>query len=127
MPRFRETVPVDDYVLDVLMRDLVGHDQQPAAFLVYLFLFGRAARTNWRPVAASLRMIAEETGLSKSAVHTAVVALQRNELIASERAHATAVPEHAVLRHWRQTPAAVVSRQVRAARKQKATRSKPRG
>jgi hypothetical protein len=33
MPRFRRTVPIDDYVLDVLMRDLVGHDQQPAAFL----------------------------------------------------------------------------------------------
>src|SRR5437899_2297787 len=98
MPRFRETVPVDDYVLDVLMRDLVGHDQQPAAFLVYLFLYGRAARDGWRPVAASLRMIAEETGLSKSAVHTAVAALLRNELITTERAHRTAVPEHRVLR-----------------------------
>ena len=48
MPRFRTTVPVDDYVLDVLMRDLVAHDQQPSAFLVYLFLFGRAARQRWR-------------------------------------------------------------------------------
>ena len=38
--RFRETIPVDDYVLDVLMRDLVGHDQQPAAYLVYLYLYG---------------------------------------------------------------------------------------
>ena len=38
MPRFRATVPVDDYVLDVLMRDLIAHDQQPSAFLVYLFL-----------------------------------------------------------------------------------------
>src|SRR5471030_3046401 len=123
MPRFRETVPIDDYVLDVLMRDLVGHDQQPAAFLVYLFLFGRAARTNWRPVAASLRIIAEETGLSKSAVQTAVAALRRNELIASRQVHATAVPEHAVLRHWRQSPAAVVSRQARVAHTQKATRN----
>lgn len=119
MPRFRETVPVDDYVLDVLMRDLVGHDQQPAAFLVYLFLFGRAARTNWRPVAASRRMIAEETGLSKSAVQTAITALRRNELIASEQAHATAVPEHAVLRHWRETPAAVMLRESRARRGKK--------
>lgn len=121
MPRFRQTVPIDDYVLDVLMRDLVGHDQQPAAFLVYLFLFGRAARANWRPVAASLRMMAEETGLSKSAVHTAVTALRRNELIASRQAHATAVPEHEVLRHWRQSPAAVVARQVRAGKKSHAT------
>jgi hypothetical protein len=102
MPRFRETVPIDDYVIDVLMRDLVGHDQQPAAFVVYLFLFGRAARERWRPVAASLRMIADETGLSKSAVQTAVATLQRRELIATERAHATAAPTHRVLRHWRE-------------------------
>lgn len=101
MPRFRETIPIDDYVLDVLMRDLIGHDAQPAAFVVYLFLFGRAARQRWRPVAASLRMIAEETGLSKSAVQTAIATLQRRELIATERAHATAVPAHQVLRHWR--------------------------
>lgn len=100
MPRFRKTVPVDDYVLDVLMRDLVAHDQQPSAFLVYLFLFGRAARQRWQPVALSLRMIAEETGLSKSAVQTAMETLRYRELIRTARAHATAVPTHRVLRHW---------------------------
>lgn len=108
MPRFRQTVPVDDYVLDVLMRDLVGHDRQPAAFLVFLWLYGRAARTGWRPVAASVRIVAEETGLSKSAVQTALVTLRRNELVATERAYATAVPKHRVLRHWRQTPAGIL-------------------
>ena len=100
MSRSRKTVPVDDYVLDVLMRDLVAHDQQPSAFLVYLFLFGRAVRQRWRPVAMSLRMIAEETGLSKSAVQTALETLRKRELIITERAHATAVPTHRVLRHW---------------------------
>jgi DNA-binding MarR family transcriptional regulator len=100
MPRFRKTVPVDDYVLDVLMRDLVAHDQQPSAFLVYLFLFGRAVRQRWRPVALSLRMIAEETGLSKSAVQTALDTLRYRQLIITERIHATAVPTHRVLRHW---------------------------
>ncbi len=44
MPRFRETIPVDDYVLDILMRDVVGHVRQPAAYLVYLYLYGQAAR-----------------------------------------------------------------------------------
>ena len=68
VPRFHQTVPIDDYVLDVLMRDIVGHDQQPAAFLVYLYLSGRSARQRWRPVNASLRMLADEIGLSKSAV-----------------------------------------------------------
>ena len=100
MPRFRATVPVDDYVLDVLMRDLVAHDQQPSAFLVYLFLFGRAARQGWRPVAASLRAIADVTGLSKSAVQTALETLRHRELVVTARAHATAVPTHRVLRHW---------------------------
>ncbi len=44
MSRCRETIPIDDYVLDVLMRDIVGHDRQPAAYLVYLYLYGQAAR-----------------------------------------------------------------------------------
>jgi DNA-binding transcriptional MocR family regulator len=101
MPRFREAIPVDDYVLDVLMRDIVGHDRQPAAYLVYLHLYGQAARTNWKPVAASLRSLAEETGLSKSSVQTALELLRRRELIESKSDHATAMPTHRVLRHWR--------------------------
>jgi len=39
MPRFRRTIPIDDYVIDILMRDLVGHDRQPAAYLVFLYLY----------------------------------------------------------------------------------------
>ncbi len=101
MPRFRQTVPIDDYVLDVLMRDIVGHDQQPAAFLIYLFLYGRTTRQRWQPVKASLRMLADETGLSKSAVQTALAKLRFRELVATSRDHRTAVPSHRVLRHWR--------------------------
>ncbi len=101
MPRFRETVSIDDYVLDVLMRDLAGHDQQPAAYLVYLHLYGQAARKKWRPVVASLRTIADATGLSKSAVQIALATLRRRELIMSTRDHATATARHRVLRHWR--------------------------
>jgi hypothetical protein len=103
MPRFRQTVPIDDYVLDVLMRDLVGHDQQPAAFLVYLHLYREAERRRWKPVAASLRLIAEGTGLSKSAVQVALQTLRRRELVHSTSAHATAMPRHRVLRHWRRS------------------------
>ena len=101
MPRFRETIPVDDYVLDVLMRDIVGHDRQPAAYLVYLYLYGQAARNKWRPVVKSLRDLADATGLSKSAVQTALENLRRRELINTTSDHATAVPRHRVLRHWR--------------------------
>jgi DNA-binding MarR family transcriptional regulator len=102
MPRFRKTVPIDDYVLNILMPDLVGHDHQPAAFLVYLHLYRAAQRQRWKPVGASLRMIAEGTGLSKSSVQIALEKLRRRELIRSKSAHATALPRHRVLRHWRQ-------------------------
>jgi IclR helix-turn-helix domain len=101
MPRFRQTVPIDDYVLDVLMRDIVGHDRQPAAFLVYLYLSGRAARQRWRPVEASLRMLADETGLSKSAVQSALATLHFRQLVRTSRTERTAVPAHRVLRLWR--------------------------
>ncbi len=101
MPRFRQTVPIDDYVLDVLMRDLIGHDQKPAAYLVYLHLYGQAARNKWRRNSASLRTIAVATGLSKSAVHTALTHLRRRQLIATTADHVTATPRHRVLRHWR--------------------------
>lgn len=109
-------MPVDDYVLDVLMRDIVGHDRQPAAYLVYLHLYGQAGRARWKPVAASLRTLAEATGLSKSAVQTALALLRRRELIETTIDHATAVPEHSVLRHWR---AGVAKRRLGAHEKQK--------
>ena len=101
MPRFRETIPIDDYVLDVLLRDIVGHDQQPAAYLVYLYLYGQAARKKWKPITASVRTLADATGLSKSAIQTALANLRRRELIVSTRDHATATSRHRVLRHWR--------------------------
>ena len=102
MARFRETVPIDDYVLDVLMRDLVGHDHQPAAFLAYLYLYRQAQRQKWRPVTASLRMVAEATGLSKSSVQIAIEKLRARQLVRSTKNYATATPQHRVLRHWRE-------------------------
>lgn len=87
-------------MLDVLMRDLVGHDKHPAAFLVYLHLYGLASRHRWRPVEGSLHEIADTTGLSKSAVQTALHVLRRRELVATKQTHRTATPKHWVLRHW---------------------------
>jgi len=101
MPRFYRTIAVDDYALDVLMRDIVGHDKQPAAYLAYLYLYGLAARAKWKPVPISLRALAEGTGLSKSAVQTALVLLRRRRLIETTSDHPTATPEHRVVRPWR--------------------------
>src|SRR5881396_1912480 len=96
----KDFVPLDAYVVDVLLRDLVGHDKRPAAFLVYLYLYTVAARSRWRPVAASLRDIAEATGLSKSAAEIAMKVLRRRHLVSTQTNFRTACPRHRVLRHW---------------------------
>jgi hypothetical protein len=101
VPRFKQTIPIDDYVLDVLMRDLIGHDQKPAAFMVYLHLYGQAARNKWRPIRASVRTIADATGLSKSSAHAALTHLRCRQLITTTADYVTATPRHRVLRHWR--------------------------
>ena len=92
---------LDNYVVDTLMRDLVGHDRAPSAFLVYLWLWARTDGGRRRH-AASLQTIAFETGLSKSSVQTAVRQLrQRRRLIATERSGPTAPPIYQVLTPWR--------------------------
>jgi DNA-binding MarR family transcriptional regulator len=103
MSRFRQVISIDDYILDVLMRDLVGHDQHPSAYLVYLYLYGQAARQRWKPVPASLRMLAEATGLSKSAAQTALERLRRRQLIKTTSQYSTATPQHTVARPWRRS------------------------
>ena len=88
---------VDDYVIETLMADLVGHDKMPSAFIVYLHLYSRGKRG----VRASHQDIANETGLSKSAVQAAIRNLVRRKLVRTERESITAVPRHFVLRPWR--------------------------
>lgn len=93
-------IALDPYVLDVLMRDLVGHDHAPSAFLVYLWLWGRTEGGR-RRFAVSLSGIALETGLSKSSVQNAVRQLsQRRKLIAVARDGPTSAPTYQVLTPW---------------------------
>jgi len=91
---------VDAYVVETLMPDLVGHDRQPSAFLVYLYLTHQAARGRGRSVAASLQAIAVDTGLSKSAVQRGLRTLTRRRLVRVEKASRTAIPAYTVLRPW---------------------------
>jgi hypothetical protein len=91
---------VDAYVMDTLMPDLVLHDRQPSAFLVYLHLWYRSAGRK-APVRASHRDMVDATGLSKSAVQAAIRALSRRRLIQVARQAVTAVPQYTVLRPWR--------------------------
>jgi hypothetical protein len=91
---------LDEYVIDTLMRDLVGHDRQPSAFLVYLYLWWRTSDAGWSAV-ISLRDVAEGTGLSKRAVQDALGLLHRRKLIGIRRESITAIPEYTVHRPWR--------------------------
>jgi hypothetical protein len=95
------TVPVDAYVLDTLMADLVGHDRQPSAFLVYLFLWRRTHGSGEPAAQVSLLDISTATGLSKRAVQEALRSLTKRRLLTIEREGITAVPIYGVLRPWR--------------------------
>jgi len=90
----------DDYVIDVLLRDLVGHDRRPVSFLVYLWLAAERARRKG-PVQVSYQQLAEHLGVSKSAAQAAVNWLLRRKLLAVHKDNATAVPEYTVLSPWK--------------------------
>ena len=95
-----EQIPVDAYVIDTLMRDLVGHDRKPSAFVVYLYFWRRLATSRSGSVHLSHQAIAEATGLSRSAVQAGIRILLRRRLVRSRKAFPTATPEYSLIRHW---------------------------
>jgi hypothetical protein len=92
-------IPIDDYVIDVLMRDLVGHDRRVVSFLVYLWFAGEQRKGI--AVEASYRQIAESIGVSKSSVQAAVGWLIKRKLLASTKKTVTAIPRYKVMTPWR--------------------------
>jgi len=91
---------LDDYVTDVLMRDLVGHDRRPVSFLVYLWLAAEQQRRN-SVVQVSYQELSENIGISKSSIQAAVNWLARRGLISSTKENATAIPRYTVLTPWK--------------------------
>jgi DNA-binding GntR family transcriptional regulator len=91
---------LDGYVLDVLMRDLTEHEKQPSAFLVYLHIWRRTIGAGQKVAPLSYQEIAEGTGLSKSAVQSAVRLLKRRKLISASRKSPTATPVYRAERPW---------------------------
>jgi len=89
---------LDRYVVDALMRDLVGHDRRPSAYLVYLTI---AAASGAGRVSLSLAQLAERTGLSKRSAQDAVRHLAARGLLRVEKAGETEVPRYEALRPWR--------------------------
>jgi hypothetical protein len=91
---------LDDYVTDVLLRDLVGHDRRPVCFLVYLWLSAEQSRRKGS-VQISFQVLAESIGVSKSSAQAAVSWLIRRKLLDKRKENATAVPEYYALTPWR--------------------------
>jgi hypothetical protein len=91
---------IDDYVTDVLMRDLVGHDKKPASFLVYLWLAAEQQRRN-SSVQISYQELAESVGISKSSAQTSVAWLIQRKLLSVSKATVTATPCYKVQSPWR--------------------------
>jgi len=89
-----------EYVTDVLMRDLIGHDRRPACFLVYLWLTAEQQRRN-SEVEISYRQLAESIGIAKSSTQAAVGWLVRRKLLAVSKDNVTATPRYSVLTPWR--------------------------
>jgi DNA-binding transcriptional ArsR family regulator len=92
---------LDDYIVDVLMRDLVGHDRRPVGFLVYLSLAAEQQRRNSAEVEISYRELAECIGVSKSSVQAAVSWLIGRKLLSASKKTATSVPRYKVLSPWK--------------------------
>ena len=95
------TLAIDAYIVDTLMADLVGHDRQPSAFLVYVYLWRQTHGAGAATVQVALLDIAEATGLSKRAVQEALGRLAKRKLLSVARESITAVPVYTVLRPWR--------------------------
>ena len=94
------SISIDAYVLDTLMADLVGHDRQPSAFLVYVLLWRRTHGDGQPSVQLSLLDIATSTGLSKRAVQDALGLLSKRRLLSIQRESITAIPVYSVRRPW---------------------------
>lgn len=93
-----QTIVLDQYVLDSLMADLVGHDRRPSAYILYLAL-SRLSRPTGH-VGISLQGLATATGLSKTAVQRSVTHLARRGLVAVQRLGQTEASRYSVLKPW---------------------------
>jgi hypothetical protein len=89
---------LDRYVIDSLMRDLVGHDRRPSAYLVYLSLWAASGGSR---ALMSLSQLAEQTGLSKRGVQDAVRHLAGRGLVTVIKAGPTETPRYQPLQPWR--------------------------
>lgn len=91
---------IDPYVVDTLMRDLVGHSRSAAAYLVYLYLYRQTHGAGRESIAASYAVLAEATGLSKRSTQSAIAHLLERRLIRRRQANPTSTPVYTALTPW---------------------------
>lgn len=96
----KSEIILDPYIHGTLLRDLVGHDHRPAAFLIYLWLYAEQQRVR-EPVATSYAKLAEETGLSRSSSQASIAWLVRRKLIVASKEAVTATSVYSVQCPWR--------------------------
>ena len=104
-------IHLDDYLTDVLMRDLVSHDRKPVAFLVYLWLAAEQQRRGG-DVQISYQELAENVGVSKSSAQASVRWLTRRKLLCVKKRNVTATPCYTTLTPWHKPGAAPLSQKV---------------
>ena len=80
------------------MRDLCGHDRQPSAYLVYLYLYRQASGGE---IQIALRDIAEGAGLSKRSVQSALTHLVKRKFVSLTRESITSTAVYTVHRPWK--------------------------
>ena len=95
-------IRIDTYVLDALMRDLVGHDRRASAYLAYLAVLSVGGG---RPVMLSHQQLADRIGLSKRAVQDALAHLNKRGLLRIVRRAGTEPALVEPLTPWRRQSA----------------------
>lgn len=91
----------DPYIIDTLMRDLLGHDRAPSAFALYLWLWRHTRGAGKSAIGVSLQAMASETGLSKSSVQNALRRLERRKLVTIHRDGPTAACRYEIHESWK--------------------------
>lgn len=94
----KAAIELDRYIVETLMRDLVGHDRRPSAFFVYVAIAGLSAS---KAQAMSYSQLSEVTGLSRRAVQDAVAHLARRKLLEINRVGPTETALYRALSPWR--------------------------
>ena len=91
---------LDPYLIDTLMRDLVRHSRSASAYLVYLHLYRQTEGLGRSSFSISYAVLADNTGLSKRSVQSAVAHLLDRRLIKKKLSRPTQTPIYSVLTPW---------------------------